>query len=196
MPRSIKFYYGMCGTFKATTIKASNDGVNTKVVWSDIKPWKKFEKSLELEQNDLIYANLHLYNLEKEINGSISENIFVERGVTDMFFYYVKNNPVIKDACLFLNRLDKAVELEEEICKDFEITRILLIQEDVNFVKDVIFKEPTRLKEFPGGVDEFLREQDKYVRFTTTHNSIGSTINIKSAKEYIESLGLKFNQLN
>lgn len=192
MSRSITFYYGMCGTFKATTIEAKKEK-DDLVIWSDIKPWKKLENLLEIRQNDKVYAALHLYHLRKDIEEKLPyQNIYVERGVTDMMYYYYKNNPSLDIDVSLMNEL---VNTEIDLCNDlFEIKKVLLIQEDEDFIKNVIFKEPTRLKEFSGGVQEYLQKQESYILFTKEYNDIDSVIVINNAKEYLEDvLGVTYN---
>ena len=62
----------------------------------------------------------------------------------------------------------------------------------MEFLKEVVLKEKTRAEVFPGGIQEYLEKQDKYVEFTKKYNKIDKEIVIDNAKEYIESLGIEF----
>lgn len=189
MPRSITFYYGMSGTFKATTINTLiNKGIYEKPIWSDIKPWKSLESLLGVNQDDRVYAMLHLYNLKREVN-TAKNSIVVERGVTDMLYYYYKNNPQLD---INLSMVKDVLLKEKEICKDFEIKKVILVQRDEDFIENVILKEPTRSKEFRD-LKSYLEGQDMYLKFTTEYNDIDEIIDIFDAKEYIEkTLGIEY----
>ena len=190
----IRFYYGLSGTFKGTTIKAELEKRNDcKVVWSMIKSWKNLETGIYsgmIDRNDLNYALLHLCILEHTIkNMAENSQILVERGVTDMAYY----RTLMYDR--FLDSDDtwikNSVAQELSICKE-RPEKILLIQNDYDFIKNEVLKEPTRKEVFPGGLDDYLKNQEMYIEFTKKYNDITDTIVINNAKEYIEKLGLKY----
>ena len=214
MFRFINIYYGMSGTFKATTIKSEitkwqNDHKPKKnnttylldksvdVMWSSIKPWKHYEDILGQKQDDLNYANLHLCRLQDYVydeNKHSVNYLLVERGVTDMLYYYYKNNKSVTPDESWIKSI---VREEDFICDQnhlYSPNKILLVQKDIDFIKEVILKEPTRAKEFPGGVQDYLDNQEHYIEFTRSHNNITSEIVIKDAEKYIEQdLGLVYN---
>ena len=125
----IKFFYGLSGTFKGTTIKFLIDNnPDTAVVWSMIKSWKKLETGIYsgmIEKNDLNYALLHLCNLEHTLKTTDKKDILVERGVSDMSFYrlsaYRNMSESIDDSWI-----RKSVEEELRQCIDHKIYKILL----------------------------------------------------------------------
>lgn len=212
MFRFINIYYGMSGTFKSTTIeseinkwrsecKQKNENTyssdNIDVMRSSIKTWKYYEKILGQDQLDLNYANLHLCRLKDHIYDSSKNNIqylLVERGITDMLYYYFKNNPLININESWINNV---VNEENILCEQNHLytpNKILLIQKDIDFIENVILKEPTRSKEFPGGVKDYLENQSNYIEFTKSYNNITKEIIIKDAEKYIvQDLGLKYN---
>lgn len=199
MLRYITMYYGCSGTFKATTIESileKNKGLYN-VMWSDIKPWKHWEGILETPQDDRNYAILHLCNLKNAIYNDHwppgVNNLLVERGVTDMLYYYYKNNKEISENPEWIKRI---VNEEDIICEQnsyYTPRKVLLIQKDIDFIRDVVLKEPTRAKEFPGGVNDFLECQNAYVNFTQKYNKIDKVINIKDAEKYVNDLGFEYN---
>ena len=73
-----------------------------------------------------------------------------------------------------------------------EIRKILLVNKDKDFIRDVILSEPHRLEVFPGGVEEYLSEQDKYTAFTSRYNNITDVREITCARDYIEGLGFEY----
>lgn len=198
MFRFITMYYGCSGTFKATTIES----VLTKcpglynVMWSDIKPWKHWENILGTQQDDRNYAILHLCNLKNAIRSNWPpgvNNLLVERGVSDMLYYYYKNNREIGENSKWIKDV---VHEEDILCEQnsyYTPRRILLVQKDFDFVRDVILREPTRAKEFQGGVQEYMEHQDAYVEFTQKYNKIDEVINIKDAEKYVNDLGFEFD---
>jgi hypothetical protein len=166
-------------------------------MWSDIKPWKHWENILGTSQDDRNYAILHLCNLRNAIYHNNwppgVNNLLVERGVTDMLYYYYKNNRGIGEDSSWIK---KVVREEDILCEQnsyYTPRRILLIQKDIDFIKDVVLQEPTRAKEFPGGVQDYLEYQDAYVEFTQKYNKIDEVINIKDAEKYINDLGFEFD---
>ena len=194
----IKFYYGMSGAFKATTITAENkrSGNNASVVWSMIKPWKSYESGVfkNLTAPDhLNFAMLHLCNLESILRETTRQNILVERGVTDAIFYWLRNNPSAENECGWIIR---AVEEELELCKGREVNKTLLVMKDRDFIENTILSEPSRAAVFPLGVNSYLEDQEKYIEFTKRYNSISNTVEITYARDYFLSLGLMYIDLN
>lgn len=191
----IKIFYGLSGTFKGTTINSLLNS-NTSVVWSMIKSWKRLETGIYngmINYNDLNYAIQHLTLLEYVLKTTDKKDILVERGVTDMSFYrmlmYEKLGETIDDSWIC-----RSVEEELKICGDQPIHKILLIQNDKDFINNVILSEPTRREKFDGGLEEYLRNQELYVEFTEKYNNISEVITINDAKSYIESLGIEFEE--
>ena len=73
-----------------------------------------------------------------------------------------------------------------------EVEKILLVQEDRDFVRDVVLSNKYRSSCF-SDVDDYMKQQDLYVKFTQEHNDIFEVIKIKNAKDYIENnLGMEF----
>lgn len=201
----IRHYFGISGCFKGTTIDAEikedkeDIGKNKKVAMkTDIKLWKSYESKFSLEQSDLNYAALYLCKLKNFIYDvefpKFIRTILVERGVSDMIFYYLEregnenklNEESIRD---FI----KEEEILEEQNSYYKSEKILLVQNDIEFIKNVVLKEPTRAECFPGGVDNYLKQQEKYIEFTQKFNKITKTEVIKDAGKYLNELGLTFN---
>ena len=196
----IKFFYGLSGTFKSATIETLLNSPDTVAVWSMIKYWKKLETGIfsgQISYNDLNYALLHLSILEHTLKTTDKKNILVERGVSDMSYYRMKAYEALGES-IDDSWIYKSVEEELRICRDQSVHKILLIQNDKDFIRDVILSEPTRAEKFPDGLDDYLRNQELYVEFTEKYNNISEVITINDAKSYIESLGLEFklNKLN
>lgn len=191
----IKFYYGMSGAFKATTITAERkrSGDNASVVWSMIKPWKRLESGVfqDLTAPDhLNFAMLHLCNLESILREASKETVFVERGVTDAIFYWLRNNSSAENSSDWISR---AVAEELRLCENQTVEKTLLIMKDRNFIEGTILSEPSRAAVFPLGVDNYLEDQEKYIEFTKKYNSITNTVEINSAEDYLKSLGIMYN---
>ena len=193
----IKIFYGLSGTFKGTTIKSIlNDNQNIAVVWSMIKTWKRLETGIYsglIERNDLNYALLHLCNLEHILKTTDKENILVERGVSDMSYYRM---------CAYnsmdLNVSDKwiceAIGEELRICQGQAVHKILLVQNDREFIENVVLSEKTRREVFPNGLTDYLKNQEAYITFTEQYNKIDEVITINNARSYLESLGIEYNE--
>ena len=192
----IKIFYGLSGTFKGTTIKSIlSNNQDIAVVWSMIKTWKRLETGIYsglIERNDLNYALLHLCNLEHTLKTTDKKNILVERGVSDMSFYrmsaYRNIDPDASDKWI-----REAVEEELRICQGQAVHKILLVQNDREFIENVVLSEKTRREVFPD-LDTYLKCQDQYVKFCEKYNDISEVITINNAKSYLESLGIEYNE--
>jgi len=186
----IKFFYGMSGSFKGLTITAEG---NAPIVKSMIKTWKDLSGSIfngNLSENHLNFALLHLCILSHEVGSNDCGNLIVERGVSDPFFYYTRGKIYGRDT---ESEIYRAVDEELEIVKGLgEVQKILLANKDRNFIRDVVLSEPHRAQVFPGGVDEYLMEQEKYIAFTSRFNKITDVREISNARDYIEGLGFEY----
>lgn len=188
--KQIKFFYGLSGTFKTTTILSESQHCNNPdIVWSMIKLWKDLESDEDIkgkiEKNHLNFALLHLCILGNSLKSSNKDEVMVfsERGVSDPLFYYGGGKQ--------LPWFNKLIQEETELCGDLEIEKILLIQKDEKFIEEVVLNEPHRRAIF-SNVNEYLKKQDEYIRFTMDYNLITKEIEIINAKEYIKSLGIEF----
>ena len=185
---AVTFFYGISGTFKTTTVNSLLNREKCGVVRSKIKTWKNLESGIFsglINYNDLNYALLHLCILEHEVDELKNENekILVERGITDMFYFSLRNTKMnIKDDIIY-----SAVNKECDICKG-EINKILLVQKDLKFIEDVVLKDPIRAKIFPEGLNQYLENQENYIEFTEKYNNITQIIEINDAKKYLAEL--------
>lgn len=198
MSRSVKIYYGLSGAFKGTTIDCSLKSGDT-VLNSGIKQWKYWENSLLGGLNnpsDLNYALLHLSRL-KDMKFDLTKDsttLHVERGVSDMLFYWLLSNPTYENSeTLIRNLIEEEISVSMVAGGDIsEPTKILLVQKDYEFVRDVVLNEPTRRERFLGGVDDYMLSQDRYIEFTKKFNNISEIIEITNARDYLRSLGLEW----
>lgn len=193
--KDITFYYGMSGTFKATIInKIISEEKDTIPMWSMAKPWRNYEKetfaAAGLKKNSLNLAMLHLCLLENICcSRNINNNLIIERGVSDMMYFSMKEgNPGISDYC------ENAIQKELDICSEWNVKKILLVQKDKDFINNRILSEPSRAETFPGGIKEYLEKQEEYIDFTTKYNDINSIIEIDNAREFLESINIKFKE--
>ena len=194
MSRSVKFYYGLSGTFKGTTIKSLLKP-GDDVLWSGIKRWKSWEKLLDgrLESNNLNLALLHLSRLsDKEFNLALDDrDLYVERGVSDMLFYWLQNSSALNSEIIIPGLIEEELKISKTVSGgQEEPEKILLVQRDYDFIEHVVFSEPTRRNCFPGGIRDYIDAQDRYVKFTKTYNKISNVIYIDNAKEYLSSIGV------
>lgn len=213
MSRSVKIYYGLSGTFKSTTIK-SLFRQGDDILWSGIKQWKSWETSILGNKNnpsDLNFALLHLSRLrDREYNITKDNTIFhVERGISDMVFYWLLSSPtteslssvmkddnsrIIEAESMLIDLIEEEIKISKFVGgSEKDPTKILLVQKDVEFIKDVVLKEQTRAERFPGGVEDYLRAQDLYIDFTKRFNKIDEVIEITNAKNYLKNLGIDYN---
>ena len=199
MSRFINFYYGMSGAFKGTTIK-SKLGMGDDVLWSGIKYWKSLEDKIDRynNPNHLNLALLHLSRMNDKLFDISKDGttLHIERGITDMLFYWLNSVPVVNSETVINNLVEEELRVSGFIAGDIDkpvIRKILLIQQDYGFVENVVFKEFSRSSCFPGGIRDYINAQDRYISFTKKYNKIDEEIYIPNAKEYLSGLGISFN---
>ena len=116
----------------------------------------------------------------------------IERGISDSIFYHTLRTR-FPGSAEDLEVIESAVQEELNLLRGCKVRKILLVQEDVDFIRDRVLADQYRAGCFKG-VDDYLEKQRKYVRFTEEYNKIDSVVKISTAKDYIEKvLGQKFN---
>lgn len=187
----------MSGALKSSTIDSIDEGWNYSmpIMRSSIKVWKKYQTEISVfnEQtilNDLNFGILHLIKLGEFLEDNVYyEKAIIERGITDHLFYHISKGNDIKEEQI-KEVVNEELNLFDMDC--IEVEKILLVQEDKDFVRDVVLSNKYRSSCFRD-VDDYMRQQDLYVKFTQEHNDIFEVIKIKNAKDYIENnLGMEF----
>lgn len=193
----VKIFYGMSGALKSSTIDSIDEEWNYSmpIMRSSIKVWKKYQTGISVfrEQtipNDLNFGILHLIKLGEFLEDNVYyEKAIIERGITDHLFYHISKGNDIKEEQI-KEVVNEELKLFDMDC--IEVEKILLVQEDRDFVRDVVLRNKYRSSCF-SDVDDYMRQQDLYVKFTQEHNDIFEVIKIKNAKDYIENnLGMEF----
>lgn len=192
----INFFYGMSGAFKGVTISAVKNASEKEIVEvrSMIKYWKDSSLrifSTSFQEDHRNYTLLHLCNLKHTVEniGEDSE-VVIERGVTDSLYYWTRGKIYGRE---IEDEIARAVEEELRIVSGLgDIKKILLVNKDEDFIRNVILKEPHRAQVFPGGVNDYLQQQNKYISFTARWNKIDEVREIENARDYIEGLGLTY----
>lgn len=187
----IKIYYGLSGTLKSSTIKQKYEEGDEKpvIIRSAIKNWKYNRDALFpwlCNESNLNYALLHLTRLQDYVYGDY--DFIIERGVTDPLYYEYQKQPELITPSV----ISSAVEKESEILQPSMIKKTLMIMLDKDFIRNKTLSEKTRADWFQG-VEDYLEKQEDYVKFTKKYNDITEIIEIKDAREYLESLGIEYN---
>jgi len=191
----IKIYYGLSGTLKSSTIKqkygyfGDESDENTVIIRSAIKNWKYNRDALFpwlCNESNLNYALLHLTRLQDYVYGDY--DFIIERGVTDPLYYEYQKQPERVTPSV----ISSAVNRESEILQPGMIKKTLMIMLDKDFIRNKTLSEKTRADWFQG-VEDYLEKQEDYVKFTKKYNDITEIIEIKDAREYLESLGIEYN---
>lgn len=191
----IYYFYGMSGALKATTIGSPRYEEALKI-WSDIKPYWNYRKTLFPEElpgtdGDFIIQRLIKLNNYRELitEGELSggKDICIERGVSDMIKCMIDNGTFKgEDKDIY-----KIIEKEENIFPIWWTTRkILLVMLDEDFIENRVLNEINRLRYYPD-LETYLKRQEEYVEFTKRYNHIDEVIEIRNAYDYIESLNYK-----
>jgi len=191
----IRIYYGLSGTLKSTTIRnkfgyfGEEREDSTVIIRSTIKVWKQNRDLLFpwlCNESNLNYALLHLTRLQDYVYGSY--NFVIERGITDPLYYEYQKQPGLITPTI----ISSAVTRESEILQGRDCQKTLMIMLDKEFIAGKTLSEKTRADWFQG-VEEYLKKQEDYVEFTKKYNDITEIIEIKDAREYLESLGIEYN---
>lgn len=200
MSRSVKIFYGMSGAFKETTIKSKlRNELGSDVMWSGIKQWKYWEELIKRKNgpHHLNLALLHLSRLKDKEYNITKDNttLFVERGVSDMLFYWLHNLPAMSEnETIIKNLIEEEISVSKIAAGGEEKPwKVLLIQRDYDFVQNIVLKEFTRSECFPGGIKDYINAQDRYISFTKKYNDINEIIEIDNAKEYLKKLGIEWD---
>lgn len=197
--KEVKIYYGISGTFKTSTIESElHKNTDCIAMWSGIKLWKYYDSGIFnglIPYSDLNYAILHLVRLKgiTQDYRNADKELLVERGISDMLFYWIrKQEDQEKISTGWIGNVIK----EENVIVDSagKVEKILLIQKDQDFIRDVIIGG-RRGEFFPGGVQDYLEQQERYVEFTRKYNEISREIVITDAKQYItKDLDIEFKE--
>lgn len=172
---------------------------STKIIYSLNKTWKSYQFGLfegRTEYNDLNYGILHMIQLRLAMEERNWTNLIVERGISDFTFYHYYNDLKQDPEIDFVTSLVSAER--NLLLPDFlgEAEKILLIQKDQNFVKDIVLKDEYRKRTFNNNPDLYFELQEKYVEFTKKFNDISEIIEITNAKDYIINvLGTSWNEV-
>lgn len=189
----IKIYYGLSGTFKGTTISAADP--TSRVMRSAIKSWKHYQFgsfSGLTQDNDLTYGLLHLVRLREFLEESVGP-MSIERSISDCLFYYFNSDEFGEKKELEVEKIKELIKEEEILLQGKDVKKILLIQRDEDFIKNVVLQEPTRQKTFKGDPRLYMDLQERYVEWTKKYNKIDEVIEIYNAKDYLEGvLGIEF----
>lgn len=183
----ITIYYGMCGTFKLTTL-TSEKHINDFKLLSDIKPFTDLRRDLfegTFDMNDLTLAACRLmrYSYIK----TDLPNVAIERGITDYCHCHNQRQGSVKlDSHIITNLVDKELSLLLNLDKG-DIKKVLMIMNDTDFIKNTILLEPHRLDTYHD-IDNYLYQQEDYVKFTKLYNDIEEVIDITDAMSYLKTI--------
>lgn len=192
----ITIYYGMSGALKATTINNAPRHKKNLKIWSDIKPYWNYRKTLfpeELPGTDGDFIIQRLLQIQDMIK--LSEEGYlpiydwvIERGVSDMIKCMIDNKTFSGDDDDIYRIINEEYNLLNSIGYG-KPEKILLIMKDEDFIIEKVLEEPNRKRYYPD-LETYLRRQDEYVEFTKKYNNIGdeNIINITNAYKYIDNL--------
>lgn len=186
----------MSGALKETTIKNAPRHEKELKIWSDIKSYWNYRKTLfpsELPGTDgdfIIQRLLQIQNLKSLVeSGEIeSKGWVLERGVTDMIKCMI-DNKTFKE-----NYTD--VDVYRIVNEEYNLLdnlgfgkpqKILLVMLDKNFIQDKVLNEPNRKRYYPD-LETYLKKQEEYINFTKQYNDIDEVIEIRDAYQYIDNL--------
>ena len=192
----ITIYYGMSGALKATTINEAPRHKEDLKIWSDIKPYWNYRKTLfpvELPGTDgdfIIQRLLQIQNMKQLAESGVlcKYNWVIERGVTDMIKCMIDNKTFNGDDQDIYRIVNEEYNLLNELGYG-KPEKILLVMLDKEFILDKVLSEPNRKRYYPD-LDIYLKKQGEYIEFTKKYNGIEkeNVIEIYDAYEYINNL--------
>lgn len=192
----ITIYYGMSGALKATTINNAPRHKKDLKIWSDIKPYWNYRKTLfpeELPGTDGDFIIQRLLQIQDMIK--LSEEGYlpiydwvIERGVSDMIKCMIDNKTFHGDD----EDIYRIIYEEYNLLDNLGLgkpEKLLLVMLDKDFIVDKVLKEPNRKRYYPD-LETYLKKQDEYVEFTKKYNKIKdeNVINIHDAYDFIENI--------
>ena len=191
----ITIYYGMSGALKATTIENAPRHKDDLKIWSDIKPYWNYRKTLfpsELPGTDGDFIIQRLLQIQDMKRLSKSGNLciynwVIERGVSDMIKCMIDNGTFDENNQEYIYRIiNEEYNLLDELGFG-KPQKILLVMLDKDFILDKVLNEPNRKRYYPD-LETYLRKQEEYVNFTKQYNDISEVIEIRDAYNYIDNL--------
>lgn len=191
----ITIYYGMSGALKATTIENAPRHKDDLKIWSDIKPYWNYRKTLfpsELPGTDgdfIIQRLLQIQDMKRlSKSGSLCiYNWVIERGVSDMIKCMIDNGTFDENNQEYIYHIiNEEYNLLDELGFG-KPQKILLVMLDKNFIQDKVLNEPNRKRYYPD-LETYLKKQEEYVNFTKQYNDISEVIEIRDAYNYIDNL--------
>jgi hypothetical protein len=191
----ITIYYGMSGALKATTIENAPRHKDDLKIWSDIKPYWNYRKTLfpsELPGTDgdfIIQRLLQIQDMKRlSKSGSLCiYNWVIERGVSDMIKCMIDNGTFDESNQEYIYHIiNEEYNLLDELGFG-KPQKILLVMLDKNFIQDKVLNEPNRKRYYPD-LETYLKKQEEYVNFTKQYNDISEVIEIRDAYNYIDNL--------
>ena len=185
----------MSGALKATTINEAPRHKDDLKIWSDIKPYWNYRKTLfpsELPGTDgdfIIQRLLQIQDMKRlSKSGSLCiYNWVIERGVSDMIKCMIDNGIFDENNQEYIYRI---INEEYNLLNELGFgkpQKILLVMLDENFIQDKVLNEPNRKRYYPD-LETYLKKQEEYVNFTKQYNDIGEVIEIRDAYQYIDNL--------
>lgn len=191
----ITIYYGMSGALKATTIENAPRHKDDLKIWSDIKPYWNYRKTLfpsELPGTDGDFIIQRLLQIQDMKRLSKSGNLciynwVIERGVSDMIKCMIDNGTFDENNQEYIYHIiNEEYNLLDELGFG-KPQKILLVMLDKNFIQDKVLNEPNRKRYYPD-LETYLKKQEEYVNFTKQYNDISEVIEIRDAYNYIDNL--------
>ena len=191
----ITIYYGMSGALKATTIENAPRHKDDLKIWSDIKPYWNYRKTLfpsELPGTDGDFIIQRLLQIQDMKRLSKSGNLciynwVIERGVSDMIKCMIDNGTFDESNQEYIYHIiNEEYNLLDELGFG-KPQKILLVMLDKNFIQDKVLNEPNRKRYYPD-LETYLKKQEEYVNFTKQYNDISEVVEIRDAYKYIDNL--------
>lgn len=201
--KDVIIYHGMSGTFKNSAIR-SKQGINPGPHLGTKNKFWKTHRNLPvfrdaIQDSSMVLCLLQLARLDDFMNNNeAAQSLYIERGLIDNLFFHYHFDSVFDDEDKpeenrFL--IKEILKLESTTLKDSNVKRVLLIQKDVDFIKDVIFKNPVRNSTFRGDLDCYLKTQEIYVDFVKRYHKLDEIYEITDAEKFItETLGQKLQK--
>lgn len=189
--------FGISGTLKRTTMDSGMFN-NYFKVYSDNKLFFELDEmyfNWSARVNDAHLAIHRLLLLSTKNYLPTNQDIVIERGVTDnLFFVPSRKIPGLESYDnMKINELS-SIEYDYIINRSgvTKIDKTLLIMEDKEFIENKVLKDRYRRAVLPT-VDDYLRKQEEYIKFTEDHNTITKEIVISNAREYLNLIGVEYN---
>lgn len=166
--REAIIFHGLSGDVKLAALNAMKSPLSV-VLYSAIRKARSIQHNLgsKVGVEHVDYSIIHLLRLEDLLSSisPLTPVILTERGSVDAPFFAYREGNISFEEALELGK--KLKEEEEWVLRAYNTVNILrkaVRVLDIKYINDLVI-DKCRSDIFPGGVDQYVEDQDKYIEY-------------------------------